>query len=94
MFLVPKEFGLARQYWKCRLMSILSLLSSLAESTKKGSCQVFQNFMGKTDSRPMPHFDMTSWCESTCIYWLKSEEDDSGESMIEQGVRSMKLEER
>ena len=76
---------------KCWLMSSLSLLSSLAENTKKGSCQIFRDFMQKTDSRHMPHFDRTSWCESTCIYWLKSVEDDSGESMIENGVHSMKI---
>ena len=68
-----------------------SLLSSLAEGTKRGSCQIFQKFMEKTDSRPMPDFDETSWCESIYIHWLKSEEDKYEESMIEQGVRAIKM---
>lgn len=75
-------------------MYVEGLLSSLAESTKKGSIQIFRAFMGRTDSRPMPDFDRTSWCESTCIYWLKPREDDSGESLIEHGISSMNLIER
>ena len=73
---------------------IFSLLSSLAESTKKGSGQIFRDFLGKTDSRPMPDFDRTSWCESTRIHWLKSQEDHSEECKIEQAVRSMKIVQR
>ena len=71
-----------------------SLLSSVAESTKEGSCQIFREFLGKVDSRPMPDFDRTSWCESTRIYWRTPREDDSGESSIERGVSSMDLAER
>lgn len=65
------------------------LLSSLAESTKKGSRQIFHDFLGKTRSRPMPDFDRTPWCESTCIYWVKSEKGDSCKSKIEEAVRLM-----
>lgn len=75
-------------------MYVGGLLSSLAERTKKGSCQIFQDFVERTDSRPMPDFDRTSWCESLCIHWLKSDEESYGESMIEQGVRSMQMAER
>lgn len=70
------------------------LLSSLAETTKEGSCQIFQNFVAKTNSRQMPNFERTPWCESTCIFWKKSKQDNSGESRIEQGVRSIELAER
>ncbi len=48
----------------------------------------------ETDSRPMPDFDRTSWCESTWLYWRKSEEDSIEESMVERGVRSMTMAER
>ena len=71
-----------------------SLLSPVAENTKKGSSQIFRNFMEKVDSSPMPEFDQTPWCESTRIYWSKSDGNDTGEDLIEQGVSSMNLAER
>ncbi|KAM0795007.1 hypothetical protein BDR22DRAFT_826433 [Usnea florida] len=70
------------------------LLSSLAETTKEGSCQIFRSFMAKVNSRQMPNFERTPWCESTCIFWKESKQDNSGESRIEQGVRSIELAER
>ncbi len=68
-----------------------SLLSPVAESLKKGSSQIFRDFMARTDSRPMPDLDRTSWCQSTRIYWFMSKQDDFGETAIEQGLRSMNL---
>lgn len=91
--LSPSSSPLAGRY-RLTNVCVSSLLSAVAESSKKGSCQIFRDFMGKVDSRPMPDFDRTPWCESTRIYWVRSQQGDSGQGVIEQGVTSLNLDER